>query len=112
MPLYRFKAVSGPGDVVEGEMEAISQVAVLEHLRGQGYMPIRADESDGRAIGEGVGQRLLHQRFVLAVEVTRRLVEHDDGGIFDQHASDRETLLFAAREPVAALTDERVIAVG
>lgn len=52
MPLYRFKAVSGPGDVVEGEMEAISQVAVLEHLRGQGYMPIRADESDGRSIGD------------------------------------------------------------
>ena len=44
MPLYRFKAVTGPGDVVEGEMEAISQVAVLDHLRGQGYMPIRADE--------------------------------------------------------------------
>jgi type II secretory pathway component PulF len=53
MPLYRFKAVSGPGDVVEGEMEAISQVAVLEHLRGQGYMPIRADESGGgRSFGD------------------------------------------------------------
>ena len=52
MPLYRFKAVTGPGDVVEGEMEAISQVAVLDHLRGQGYMPIRADESGGRSLGD------------------------------------------------------------
>lgn len=52
MPNYRFKAVSGPGDVVEGEMEAISQAAVLDHLRGQGYMPIRADESAGRSLAD------------------------------------------------------------
>jgi general secretion pathway protein F len=61
MPTYRFKAVSGPGDVVEGEMEAISQSAVLEHLRGQGYMPIRADESGGRSIAD-----------LLKLEVRRR----------------------------------------
>jgi general secretion pathway protein F len=61
MPLYRFKAVTGPGDVVEGEMEAISQVAVLDHLRGQGYMPIRADESGGRSLGD-----------ILKLEVRRR----------------------------------------
>ena len=48
MPTFRFKAVSGPGDVVEGEMEAASQAAVLDQLRGQGYLPIRADEAAAR----------------------------------------------------------------
>jgi len=52
MPNYRFKAVSGPGEIVEGEMEAVSQAAVLDHLRGQGYLPIRADEASGRTLGE------------------------------------------------------------
>jgi type II secretory pathway component PulF len=52
MPTYRFKAVSGPGEVVEGEMEAASQAAVLDHLRGQGYLPIRADEARGRSLGD------------------------------------------------------------
>jgi general secretion pathway protein F len=52
MPNFRFKAVSGPGEIVEGEMEAVSQAAVIEHLRGQGYMPIRADESSGRSIAD------------------------------------------------------------
>jgi general secretion pathway protein F len=61
MPIYRFKAVSGPGDVVEGEMEAMSQSAVLDHLRGQGYMPIRADESAGRSLAD-----------LLKLEVRRR----------------------------------------
>ena len=69
-------------------------------------------DDDGGAIGEGVGQRPLHQRLVFAVEVTRGFVEHDDGGIFDQHAGDREPLLFAARQPVAALADDGVVAVG
>lgn len=52
MPTYRFKAVSGPGDVIEGEMEAASQAAVLDHLRGQGYLPIRADEAAARPLAE------------------------------------------------------------
>jgi general secretion pathway protein F len=52
MPTFRYKAVSGPGDLIEGEMEAASQAAVIEHLRGQGYLPIRADASSGGVLGE------------------------------------------------------------
>jgi type II secretory pathway component PulF len=52
MPSFRFKAVTGPGEVIEGEMEAISQAAVLDHLRGQGYLPIRADEAGGRSFSD------------------------------------------------------------
>ncbi len=45
MPLYRYKAVTDPGDILEGDMEAPSRAAVIDHLRAQGYLPIRADEA-------------------------------------------------------------------
>lgn len=50
MTLYRYKAVSGPGEIVEGEMDAPNQGAVIEHLRGQGYLPLRADEATNRSV--------------------------------------------------------------
>ena len=44
MPIYRYKAVTEPGEVLEGDMEAPSQAAVIEHLRSQGHFPIGAEE--------------------------------------------------------------------
>jgi len=44
VPLYRYKAVTEPGEVLEGDMEAPSQAAVIEHLRNQGLFPIGAEE--------------------------------------------------------------------
>ena len=38
-------------------MEAASQAAVLDHLRGQGYLPIRADEAGGRSLGRSAEAR-------------------------------------------------------
>ncbi len=48
----------------------------------------------------------------LGVEVRRRLVEDHDRRLLEQHACDREPLLLAARHAVAALADDRVVAVG
>jgi general secretion pathway protein F len=45
MPLYRFEAISALGDVVRGEMEALSQAAVVERLQRDGQVPIRAEEA-------------------------------------------------------------------
>lgn len=72
MPNFRFKAVSGPGELIEGEMEAASQAAVIEHLRGQGYLPIRAEEFTGRGISDWlkmeIGRsRQLSRQDVLAI---------------------------------------------
>jgi general secretion pathway protein F len=44
MPLYKYKAVTAEGEIVEGEMEARAQPAVIERLQALGYVPIRADE--------------------------------------------------------------------
>lgn len=51
MPLYRYKAVSDSGEVVEGEMMARSQAGVIDHLHDRGFVPIHADEV--RAAGRG-----------------------------------------------------------
>ena len=44
MPVFQYKAANTSGDVIEGEMEATSQDAVIRHLQGQGHTPIRAEE--------------------------------------------------------------------
>ena len=44
MSIYRYKAVSGSGEVVEGEIEARSQSAAIERLRARDLLPINADE--------------------------------------------------------------------
>jgi general secretion pathway protein F len=44
MPVFQYKAASNTGDVVQGEMEAASQEAVIRHLQDQGHIPIRAEE--------------------------------------------------------------------
>ncbi len=55
MARFRYKAVRSDGEVIEGEIEAISREAVIERLRGQGHMPIRADEF---SVGTGLGLTL------------------------------------------------------
>ena len=57
-------------------------------------------------------QRRLHVRLVVVVEVTRRLVEDHHLGVLEEQASDRQALLLAARQPVAALAHDGVVAVG
>lgn len=42
--MFRYKAVTEAGNVVEGDIEAPTQAAVIAHLRNLGHLPIRADE--------------------------------------------------------------------
>ena len=69
-------------------------------------------DDEARAALQRGGQRLLHERLVLGVEVAGGLVEDDDGRVLQEHAGDGQALLLAAREAVAALADERVEPVG
>ena len=43
MARFHFRAVSRAGELVEGELEAHSQAAVVEQLRGQGHLPLAAE---------------------------------------------------------------------
>ena len=68
-------------------------------------------DREGRAAaGRGI-QRLLHHALRDGVERRRRLVEEQHGRVLQQHARDRDALLLAAGEAVAALADDRVVAV-
>ena len=51
-------------------------------------------------------------RLVVVVEVAGRLVEDHHGRILEQQPGDRQALLLAARQAVAALADDRVEPVG
>lgn len=44
MPRFAYKSVTPAGEVVEGVLEAASRAGLLDLLRSQGQMPIRADE--------------------------------------------------------------------
>src|SRR5882757_172742 len=50
MTLYRYEAAAASGELVSGEIEALSQDAVIEHLHAQGYVPIRADLAKSRLL--------------------------------------------------------------
>lgn len=62
MARFRWRAVGASGEVLEGEMEAASATQVVEQLRRQGHLPMRADpiEEAGGAARPALGQ-LLHQ---------------------------------------------------
>ena len=72
--------------------------------------PVR-DHQRGAA-GERGLERHLDGALGLRVEVRRRLVEHDDVRRLEQQAGDGDALLLAAGEPVAAVADHGVEAVG
>ncbi len=45
MPLYKYRAVSASGDILEGEMDAPSTATVAERLVELGHTPVRAVEA-------------------------------------------------------------------
>src|SRR5947209_2461435 len=69
------------------------------------------DRDRRAALGQPV-ERLLYGALGLGVERARRLVEDQDGRVAQDRAGDRDALLLAAGEAVAALADYRVVAVG
>ena len=75
-----------------------------------GREPVR--DRDGRAPARGGIQSRLHDALAHRVERAGRLVEDEHGRVLQQHAGDRDPLLLAAREPVAALADHGVVALG
>jgi general secretion pathway protein F len=44
MPQFRYRAVTGSGEVLEGQMEEASKGAVIARLQASGHMPIAAQE--------------------------------------------------------------------
>src|SRR5438552_2389643 len=66
-------------------------------------------DRDRRAALREAVERLLHEPLGLGVERARRLVEDEDRRVAQDRARDRDALLLAAREAVAALADDGVV---
>ena len=76
MGRFRYRAVAASGELLQGEMDAASQATVVERLRGQGHLPLAADEI---AAGAGRARRLtlmqwLRRPVLGQARVTRREV--------------------------------------
>mmetsp|Transcript_20465 Transcript_20465/g.62302 ORF Transcript_20465/g.62302 Transcript_20465/m.62302 type:complete len:607 (+) Transcript_20465:191-2011(+) len=69
------------------------------------------DRGETRLLDELV-ERLLHDLLGLAVQRRRGLVQEQDARVVHQRARDRDALLLAAAEAVAAVPDVRVVALG
>ena len=73
-----------------------------------GREPVR-DHQRGAALHQIV-ERLLHRRLRLGVELRGRFVEDQDRRVLEQRARDGETLALPARELLARLADDVVVA--
>jgi len=72
MPFFRYKAVSGAGEVQEGVLEAASSAAAIARVQAMGLIPIRADEAVATAAtapAAGARPALFQRRQVTQVDI-------------------------------------------
>lgn len=86
MANYRYKAKRGPGDVVEGVIDADSQAMALNKLSAMGYFPLSVTMESNRQSSGGGGARftLSFMRRVTIREIgsfTRQLADLLDSGV-------------------------------
>ncbi|MGI9335110.1 MAG: type II secretion system F family protein [Gammaproteobacteria bacterium] len=75
MPLFRFKAATPEGELVEGQMEAADRESVVRKLQAQGHLPIKAEPWSG----EGSRSRSNAGRGLTAALRSRRIGFNDLG---------------------------------
>src|SRR6266516_174410 len=93
---------------------ALDHAAVVDHQDPVGLADGRQPVGDHQrgAAGQGGLERPLDRDLGLGVQVGGGLVEHDDAGGLEQQPGDRQALLLAAGEAVAAVADDGVEPVG
>jgi general secretion pathway protein F len=73
MPFFKYKAVSGAGEVQEGVLEATSSAAAVARVQAMGLIPIRAEEAiaTGSASAPAAGGRpsLFQRRTVTQTDI-------------------------------------------
>ncbi len=69
MPLYRFRAITPAGQILQGEMEASTQRTVIEKIRDEGNFPITAEPAEPRSRARQWLERELSRRAVAAKDI-------------------------------------------
>ena len=62
MPVYRYKALDGRGELVDGQMEAGSEAEVATRLQEQGHLPVEARPASEAGMEAGRLRGMLKQR--------------------------------------------------
>lgn len=52
MTTFRYRAITATKEIVEGSLEAPDRASVVNHLRGLGYLPVRAEEANSSSIAD------------------------------------------------------------
>lgn len=68
MPLYRYKAVAPTGEAQEGEMEGLSQSAMVARLQEMGLIPIRVEEATASS-GGGATKSLFRKNRISQADI-------------------------------------------
>ena len=64
---------------------------------------------DAGTLCHHVVQRILNQSFRFAVQAAGGFIQYQDARILEDHACQRDALLLAAAQPIAALADDRIV---
>jgi general secretion pathway protein F len=72
MARFCFRALSGSGEVVEGDLDAASEAEAVAQLRGQGHLPLRIELGAVGAAGRSSPAHWLHQPLFGQRRVRRR----------------------------------------
>ncbi len=81
MPLYTFKAVKPDGEVVEGDMEASDEAAVVRRLQDDGMIPVQTRLARGGSLGRSLafrrsgGKRVGQKQIMLLTRELASLLE-------------------------------------
>jgi general secretion pathway protein F len=84
MPLYRFKAISPAGQILEGEMQAGTEHIVIQRLREDGNFPIRAEPAQPRSpIRQWLDREIYHRKVSVKeiALITREFATLLDAGV-------------------------------
>lgn len=73
MSLFSYKAVTPDGDTQEGNMDGLSQAAIVERLQGMGLIPIRVEETVATGVAQAGGGFFAKNR-----------ISQDDVAVFTQ----------------------------
>ena len=105
MPTFRYKAVTEPGEVVEGFLDAPDQQTVIEQLRLKGYFPIRADALEQASLSNWFRREMSPGRQIQRQEtadILRELATLMQAGLTLEHALDT-AIRFSTRAAVRDL---------
>lgn len=104
MPTFHYRALTQPGEIVEGDLEAANRGALVEQLRARGLMTLRVQETGERRTSRfrfDLGRKGVLNR-ADEISIYRELATLLSAGLALDQSLDM-LITYAARPPIAAV---------